>query len=243
MSAKTGKNPISTTSNRSTYVLGALAVLVVAVVVIGGVIWQSNRNQTRNEGYGSVSNPQVTAALQDDGAVLLSAPNAATTIDVFEDPLCPYCAQLEQSHGQELAQAIDEGRVAVRYHLLDFLNAASASGDYSTRAVAATQCVAETGDGIAYSKLHSVLFSPEQQPEEKGSADHTNADLAAMARDAGADDAAVACITDGTRVESAAADAQTARQAMAALGANGTPAVFVGQTPVDIGNNNWVADL
>ena len=30
---------------------------------------------------------------------------------------------------------------------------------------------------------------------------------------------------------------------MTVLGANGTPAVFVGQTPVDIGNANWVAEL
>jgi len=243
VSAKSGKNPISASSNRSTYVLGALALLVVAVVVIGGVIWQSNRNETRNEGYGSVSNPDVTAAMQADGSVLLSAPNAPTTVDIFEDPLCPYCAQLEQTFGQELAQALDEGRIAVRYHMLDFLNAASASGDYSTRAIAATQCIADTGDGIAFSKFHSVLFSPEQQPEEKGSSDHTNADLAALAKDAGANDTAVACITDGARVGSAANDAETARQAMTLLGANGTPAVFVDQTAVDIGNSNWVADL
>ena len=71
MSTKSGRNPILASSNRSTYVLGALALLVVAVVVIGGVVWQSNRNQTRNEGYGSVSNPDVTAALQADGSVLL----------------------------------------------------------------------------------------------------------------------------------------------------------------------------
>ena len=243
MNAKSGKNPISASSNRSTYVLGALALLVVAVVVIGGVIWQSNRSEPRNEGYGSVSNPEVTAALQPDGSVLLSAPNAATTVDIFEDPLCPYCAQLEQNFGQELAQAMDEGRIGVRYHMLDFLNAASASGDYSTRAIAATQCVAQTGDGIAYSKFHSVLFSPEQQPSEKGSSDHTNAELAAMAKDAGANDTAVACINDGSRVEAAAADAATARTAMTVLGASGTPAVFVDQTPVDIGNANWVAEL
>ena len=132
-----------------------------------------------------MSNPDVTAALQPT-VVLLSAPNASTTVDIFEDPLCPYCAQLEQTFGQELAQAMDEGRIAVRSHMLDFLNAASASGDYSTRAIAATQCVADTGDGIAYSKFHSVLFSPEQQPAEKGSSDHTNAELAALAKDAGA---------------------------------------------------------
>ncbi|PND50502.1 thioredoxin domain-containing protein, partial [Rhodococcus sp. ENV425] len=162
------------TSSKSTFILGGIAVLVIAVLVIGGVLWQSNRGKARNEGYGTVQNTAVQVELQDDGVIVLGLPDAATTIDLFEDPLCPYCAELEHKHGQELAQAVDAGDVAVRYHMLAFLDQLSASGDYSTRAVAAGQCVAQTGDATAFSAFHAALLSPENQPAERSDSDLTN---------------------------------------------------------------------
>ena len=237
------RNLSKSRSNRSTYLLGALAIVVIAAIVIGGVIWESHRNQTHNEGYGSVQNPNVSAELQPDGSVRLGLPDAAKTIDVFEDPLCPFCAQLEQKHGQEIAQAIDQAKLAVHYHMLNFLDSLSASGDYSTRAVAATQCVAATGSGVAYARFRGILFTPENLPKERGTSDHSNDDLANMARDAGADDHAVTCIREGQKVQSAAKDGDAARQQMMAAGGRGTPAVFVGTTEIDPTDPNWVANL
>lgn len=232
------------TSNTSTYILGGIAVAIIAVLVIGGVLWQSGSTDSRNDGYGSVSNAAVDVALDDDGTILLGLPDAASTIDVFEDPMCPYCAELEHKHGQELAQAIDEGTVAVRYHILSFLDRLSSSGDYSTRAVAANQCVAETGDAIAFSTFHASLFAPDNQPAEGGNSDHSNEQLAQMARDAGASDAAVSCIADGARVEQAAESAEAGRQLLATTGAAGTPAVIQNGTVIDaLGNDNWVSEL
>ncbi|MFZ2176016.1 MAG: DsbA family protein [Rhodococcus sp. (in: high G+C Gram-positive bacteria)] len=243
MSAKTKYNP-QPESSRATYIFGGLAVLVIAVLVIGGVIWQNDRSKPRNEGYGGVQNSAVEVALQENGVVLLGRPDAATSIDLFEDPMCPYCAELENRNGQELAQAIDDGAVAVRYHILNFLDRLSASGDYSTRAVAASQCVAETGDAVAYSAFHAELFSPANQPKENGSDDHSNEELAQLARDAGASDDAARCITSGARVEQAAIDAEAGRQALAASGATGTPAVVKDGTVIDaLGNENWVSQL
>lgn len=231
-------------SSRSTYILGGLALLVIAAIVIGGVFWQSSRNKPRNEGYGAVQNSAVQVQLQDAGVVRLGLPEAQTTIDLYEDPMCPYCAELENKNGQEIAQAIDGGKLAVRYHTLNFLNQLSASRDYSTRAVAALQCVAQSGDAIAYSKFHAALFSHGTQPAERGSSDHSNDDLAQIARDAGASDAAAQCIANGTNVTQAATDAETGRQTLAASGAAGTPAVIHNGTVIDaLGNPNWVAQL
>jgi protein-disulfide isomerase len=232
------------TSNKSTYILGGVAVVIIAVLVIGGVLWQSDSSDSRNEGYGSVSNAAVEVNLDDDGTILLGLPDATTTIDIFEDPMCPYCAELEHKHGQELAQAIDDGTVAVRYHILAFLDRLSSSGDYSTRAVAANQCVAETGDASAFSAFHAAVFSPDNQPAEGGDGDHSNEQLAQMARDAGASDAAVSCIADGARVEQAAESAEAGRQLLATTGAAGTPAVIENGTVIDaLGNDNWVSEL
>ncbi|WP_420750019.1 DsbA family protein [Rhodococcus sp. O3] len=232
------------TSSKSTLILGGLAVLVIAALVIGGVLWQSNSGKARNEGYGGVQNSAVQVTVEDNGVALLGRPDAATTIDLFEDPMCPYCGELEHKHGQELAQAIDDGRVAVRYNMLAFLDQLSASGDYSTRAVAALQCVAQSGDAIAYSAFHSALMSPDNQPAERGDSDHSNEDLAQMARDAGVSDEAAQCIADGARVEQARADAEAGRQLLATTGAAGTPAVVHNGIVIDaFGNENWVAEL
>ncbi|MEU2000335.1 DsbA family protein [Rhodococcus sp. NPDC019627] len=231
-------------SSRSTYILGGLAVLVIAALVIGGVIWQNSRSKPRNDGYGGVQNSEVRVAVEDNGVVLLGRPDAATTIDLFEDPMCPYCAELENKNGQELAKAVDDGKVAVRYHILNFLNRLSASGDYSTRAVAASQCVAATGDASVYSDFHAALFAPENQPAENGDSDHSNEELAQMARDAGASDEAAQCITTGAKVEQAAIDAEAGRQALSASGATGTPAVVQDGTVIDaLSNENWVSQL
>ncbi|MEE2031211.1 DsbA family protein [Rhodococcus chondri] len=232
------------TSNKFTYLLGGIAVAVVAVLVIGGVLWQSGSTDSRNDGYGTVQNSAVQVSLEDDGTILLGLPDATETIDLFEDPMCPYCAELEHKHGQELAQAVDDGRLAVRYHILAFLDRLSSSGDYSTRSVAAAQCVADSGDAIAFSAFHDSLFSPDNQPAEGGNSDLDNEQLAQMARDAGATDEAAQCIADGTRVEQAAADAEAGRQALAATGAAGTPAVIHNGVVVDaLGNENWVAEV
>ncbi|QNG19350.1 DsbA family protein [Rhodococcus triatomae] len=243
MSAKNKYNP-QPESSKSTYILGGIAVAVVALLVIGGVLWQNNRSAPRNDGYGTVTNSAVEVSLGENGVVTLGQPGAPNTVDIFEDPMCPYCAELEHRSGQELAQAVDEGRVEVRYHILSFLDRLSSSGDYSTRAAAASQCVAETGDAIAYSAFHARLFGSDFQPAENGSADHSNDELAQLARDAGATDEAASCIEAGTRVEQAATAAEAGRQALAQTGAQGTPTVIVNGEIVDgLGNPEWVTEI
>ncbi|QCQ91911.1 DsbA family protein [Rhodococcus sp. SGAir0479] len=244
------KNPKSVkynpqpTSSKATYIVGGLAIVVIAALVVGGILLTRDSDKPRNEGYGAVQNSAVQVTMEDAGVVRVGLPDVTNTIDLFEDPMCPYCAQLEQKHGQEVAQAVDEGKFAVRYHILNFLNRLSASGDYSTRAVAASQCVAQTGDAIAYSKFHGELFSPDNQPAENGKSDLTDEDLAKLASDAGADEKAVNCITSGERVQQAAADAETGRAALAASGATGTPAVVHDGQVVDaLGNPDWVSQV
>lgn len=230
-------------SSTSTYVLGGLALLVVAAVVIGGVLWQSGSDEPRADGYGSVQNSAVEIDLNDEGVVTLGIPGAPTVVDIYEDAYCPFCGELEQIHGQELAQKIDEGTIGVRYHQLDFLASRSASGTYSTRAAAAAQCVAASETAPVFSAFHSTLFSPDFQPAEGSSSDHTDEQLAQAARDAGASDATAQCIVGGDRVPDASAAAAAASEALAATGAQGTPTVVANGTVVDTRNVDWVAEL
>ncbi|MDJ0392043.1 thioredoxin domain-containing protein [Rhodococcus sp. G-MC3] len=234
------------TSNRFTYILAGVALLVVVVVVVVAILWQRGGDEPRNDGYGSVNNSAVELVVQGDGVVQLAVPGASRTVDIFEDPMCPFCGQLEVKHGQELAQKIDNGTIGIRYHMvvLPQLNEASASGNYSSRAVAASHCVSNSADAVVYSAFHATLFSSEFQPKENGDTDHSDAELADMAKQNGASEEIADCITSGSMATVAAADAETARAALAASGAAGTPGVLVDGSLVDaLRDSGWVESI
>ncbi|WP_179275930.1 DsbA family protein [Rhodococcus sp. 06-235-1A] len=238
------KHTPQATSNTVTYVLGGIAFVVVVIVIAVAIMWQSGSDAPRNDGYGTVKNPEVELSLPGDGVVALARPGAQRVIDVYEDPMCPFCGELEVKHGQELAQKIDDGVVAVKYHLVNFLDAQSASGDYSTRAVAASHCVAATENARVYSAFHAGLFDPDFRPEEGGDSDRTDAELADLARSDGASELAVECIVTGSQRDAAVADANTGRDALAASGARGTPGVLVDGQVVDaLGDSEWLANI
>ncbi|MDI9917934.1 DsbA family protein [Rhodococcus sp. IEGM 1379] len=243
MSAQNKKYTPEPVSSRPTYIIGGLAIVVIAALVFGGIWWQSSKNKVQNEGYGSVQNSEVVVTVQANGVVLLGKPDARTTLDIFEDPLCPACAALEHLSGQAVAEAIDNGDIAVRYHMLNFLNKASSSGDYSTRAGAALMCVAQDGNAIAYSRLHTALFSPDNQPAESGKSDHSNDELASLATENGASPAAATCISSGVNVEAAAANAAAASEALSAAGSTGTPTVVADGKIVSTKNSDWVSQF
>ncbi|MGW2661433.1 DsbA family protein [Nocardia tengchongensis] len=243
MSKPTSKHTPQPVSSKTTYALAGLAVVVVAVIVAAVVLWnRGGGDEVRNDGYGPPHDPAVTVALDSDGAIVLGKPGVSKTIDLFEDPLCPACGQLETIYGQEIAQAVDTGKIAVRYRLVNFLDSRSGSKDYSTRAIAANECVAQGGDGPVYGKFHSLLFTT-KQPSEGGS-DHSNDELAAIAKEAGAGDDVAKCITHRDRADTARAHAEASLKALneALNNRAATPSVFIDGKKVDVNNKNWVQD-
>jgi len=232
-------------SSRSTYLLAAVALAVIGVVVGLMLAHRSpDRGTTvHNQGYGSAHNPAVRVTLEPDGVQLLGLPTAAKTVDIYEDPLCPSCGDLETGYGQQLAQSIDQGKLAIRYHLVNFLDKKSASGDYSSRAISAFRCLAQTGDCPIYAKFHAGQFTTDQPTE--GGTDHTNQQLADLARSAGAGAAAVHCVASGSQLEPARAFAAAAMKALAAAdgGQAATPTVMSGTSNVDLDDEEWAAKL
>src|SRR5699024_1383901 len=121
---------------------------------------------------------------------------------------CPVCAQFESAFGEDIGQAIDDGELTVRYRMVAFLDSRSASGDYSSRAFAALLALADAaGDqpGLVLA-FHRALFDPAVQPQERGSDDLSDGQLADLAGGLGAPADAVTAIADGT-------EHATARQA------------------------------
>ncbi|MBH0775565.1 DsbA family protein [Nocardia bovistercoris] len=230
-------------SNTTTYALGGVAVVVIALIVILVMRWSNEEAGVRNDGYGVVHNPAVVSVLAPDGAILLGRVDAANTIDLYEDPLCPACGEVERVYAQEIAQKIDEGALAVRYRFVNFLDPRSASKDYSTRAIAANECVAEAGSGPVYAKFHELLFVSDQ-PEENGD-DLSNQQLGELARKAGASEEVVQCVVSGAEVEAAKVHAKTALDQLNGLlgGKAATPSVYDGPNRLDVNNENWVVEV
>ena len=213
------------TSSRATYVLAGVAVVVVAALVILGFVFNANKKDR---------GPVSEKVLNQNAALIVGEPAAKTTIDVFEDFLCPSCKQFEDKSGQPIVDAVNAGTLRVRYHMLTFLNSRSASGDYSERAAAALQCVGEANDPKVFFRFHTALFK--DQPAEGGDSDHSNADLARIAGQQGAAQPTQQCISSGAKLEAAkeaATQSRTQLEKALETSAVGTPTVLLNGEPVD----------
>ncbi|PYE12938.1 protein-disulfide isomerase [Williamsia limnetica] len=220
-------------SSTMTYVLGGLAVVLIAAVVIGGIVWNNSRSNGEAD----------TDVLATSSTFTVGSATAPHTIDMFEDFQCPACRNLEQSSGAAVTDAVNSGQLQVRYHMLTFLNKQSGSGTYSSRAAGAMKCVADSENQDVQLAFHSKLF--QVQPQEGGQ-DHDNAALAGFAKDVGASDATQQCIADGTQVRAAEDSAEQSQTELANAtgGQVGTPSVLQDGKQVAVTQGpQWVADL
>lgn len=232
--------PRPTTSRRGTLLAGLAIAAVVAVVVVG-VLSQRSQTTPLADGYGSARSAAVSVSA---GVVRVGAPDAPVTLDAYEDFLCPNCRQFETAYGQQLAQKLDEGTVAVRYRFLTFLDARSPSKNYSTRAAAAALCVAKDSGGARFPALHAALYAETTQPKEGSGSDLSNADLAQVAGGVGASAAAQQCISSGSENAAAAAVAQSNQATLQASGNPvATPTVLNGSTKIDVSDRSWLSTL
>jgi len=232
-------------SNRTQLIIGGIAVVLIAAVVIVGLVLNKKNNFVPEDNYGY--SKSSTATVSSDG-VITFANGSGVTIETYEDALCPICGEFERQFGQQMAKAVDEGRLTVQLHMLTFLDPSSASEDYSTRAYAALLAVAhEAGStpGLAM-KFHAMLYEKGTQPEEGGSTDLTDEQLGDLAVKAGAPASVKASIVAGTYLaEAKAGSATSMTRLQTALGTAsvGTPSILSGGAPVNINNVDWLTKL
>ncbi len=217
------------TSSRASYVLIALGVIVVALVV-GGVLWQTNKDYP----------PVDDKVLAENASFIVGDRTAPETIDVFEDFNCPHCKAFEETSGAAIQARVVAGEVRVRYHMLNFLDKESGSGDFSSRGAGAILCVARNDNRDVFWKLHSQLFA-------KSGDDPSNADIAKLAADAGATPATQKCIVDGALVDDARtmADESSNQLKNSTKGDIVTPTVLSAGTVVDgiTDGTGWLDEL
>ena len=189
----------------------------VALLVVGGLFFWLNRGPS-----GPVASPEAATA---DYGFVVGDPAAEVTVEVYEDYQCPHCRELEETQGAQLAEYAAGDQVNVEYRGIAFLDRASTT-DYSTRALNASACVMDQGEQV-WQRFHGLLFA--NQPAE-GSDGLSDADLADLAEQAGADPAEVQpCLEDGTYEEWADAATRAAEDA----GVTATPTVRVDGETID----------
>lgn len=113
-------------------------------------------------------------------------------VSLYEDFLCPACANFEKMFGPTLSKLIDSGAIAADYHMLSILD--RQGNGYSTRAANAAYCVADESMD-AFRRFHAALYA--QQPPEGTGPFPDNARLIEVARQAGAAGGVPECINKG----------------------------------------------
>lgn len=205
-----------------------VAVIVVLAVVVGlGVLASRGRNSPP-----AVAIPPVRVFASypvqvRGGVVVAGVPGAATTVDAYEDFLCPVCDGFEAQHAATIRRALSAGRISVHYHMLNLLEDRSNPPGYSLQAANAGLCAAQAG---VFPSYHASLYA--KQPQEGGPG-YTLDQLIALGHALGAGSPFESCARSGVYDAQVRAQLSTAEssQALVQQGANGssfgTPTVLV----------------
>ena len=243
MNAKPNKSTkVLQTKSNNGMLITVIALIAVAVVVLGGVIWMAQRGGEANPiSFGETADPAIEIT---DTGVMVVGEADAPTIQVWEDYICPACGSFEATNGSAIAEAVEAGDLRAEFHTLNFLDAQSGSGEYSTRALAAIQCVAAKDTLPTFLAVKEAFFT--NQPAE-GGGDLSARELASLAEDAGANSDSVECIgnveTNGgmDKAEESADNAQkTIREVSDRVS---TPTVAFEGEVVETGSPTWLTDI
>ena len=127
----------------------------VLVLVVVGYLLVTN--------LGSDKPDTPPAGASDDYGLVVGEADAPKEIVIYEDFLCPFCGQLEQTVGDQLDAAVEAGEVKVEYRPLAFL---ARRFDYSMEAANAFAVVLDESGPEVAKEFHDVLY--DNQPSESG---------------------------------------------------------------------------
>ena len=133
---------------------------------------------------------------EDGFGIVAGFDNAPVKIEIFTEPQCSHCADLQADFGDQLAYYIGVGALKVTYRPVTFLD--EGSGGHSARVSNALFLAAEGADGQKATGTEFQRFAEElwanQEPGGPGPSDDEMAD---MARQAGIPENVASKIADG----------------------------------------------
>jgi protein-disulfide isomerase len=196
--------------------------------------------------------PPMVEVTQDQSGIRVGLADAPVQLELYTEPQCTHCADLQKNFGDQFAYYIGAGQLALTYRPLTFLDTPETDG-HSGR-VANALFVAATPGGLPgrasqttgreFQHFVEQLWS-HQQPGTPGPSDGEIADLA---RKADVPDFQVHAIETGANVKSAndLVDMETTNfESLYEVdpSSTGTPTVFdlsAGQK-LDIYDNDWLS--
>ncbi len=214
--------------NRTMRALGAVTAVIVALLMSGPVVGVA----------------RAAVAVPAGDAIAIGDPHAVGVVDLYVDPMCPFSGKMIREQGDEVGQRIEDGTLRVNLRFVDFLDKYSASKTYDVRAIYAAYVVAgqsESSD-ITWGFVQQI-FSAEHQPEEGGSTDLDNNQLADLANRVGAPPLVQDLIRIGLPIGyDAHAIAANNLAVLRQFPEPGVPLVVINGGPID-GETDWLGQL
>lgn len=183
----------------------AISALVVGLLAVGGIValilGQADdlRTEASDQPIADVRAPQGSTAaggipVGPEGIAGQPGPDDTVRVTVYSDFMCPFCGLFETTNGPVLDELREAGDITVEYHPVSILDRYAEGSEFSTRASTAVALVADAAPE-AFVELNALLFA--NQPSE-GTTGLSDADIAALARQAGVPDDVAAQIEDGS---------------------------------------------
>lgn len=176
---------------RSVRTVVIAAIVVVALLVLSGLGYLVYRAM---QPAGPVAVPEGMSSEQPYLALGAPEDSGEPVLEIHLDFMCPYCGQFEEINGEDLQTIVENEEATVHLVPRRFLDTASTTGDYSTRAANALVCVYED-DPANTLEFQQLMFA--NQPAE-GSAGLTHEEIWSYAEQAGASAEVKSCMSEGT---------------------------------------------
>ena len=206
-------------------------------------------NQVAGTAKQDPTQPPLT--LSDDGTGIVAGyPDAPVQIELFTEPQCDHCAELQHTYGDAIASYINLGQLAVTYRFLTFLDD-EPDEEYSWGVVNALFLAAEpssaTNDasGVEFQRFVEELWAS----QDPGGPGPSEAEMAEMATKAGLPAEVAQRIGDVNVTPEADID-EVAKENFNLLVEvdpinSGTPTVYDlnNEEKVDVYDNDWLDKL
>lgn len=234
--SKKVKNP---NEKGSGFLWALLVVLLLAVALVGYIVISGKDAKTDVFVDREQENVSFDLKYEDNATVLKSskAGDSTPTVDLYEDFSCPACAKLAEFTDADMKKAIEDGKLIVKVHSLNFLDRGSTDGQ-SSRAGAAAQRIAQAGDAKNYWNFRAALMA--EQANLSGWGD---AEFARAAEKMGVADDVVKKISEGgEKHEDYVKSAEAATKKLEGeIGKVSSPHVIYNGKDVPL--DNWVATV
>lgn len=180
-----------------------------------------------------------TAPSSDGNGIMLGSPNAPVQLETFIEPQCSDSAQFESTYGDTIAGYLDDGRLAMTYRPMTFLDKKNHNDASDRISNALFQTVDVATSATAYQAFVQDLYR-----HQNGARPVTNDEIAEMAHESGVPEWVVTRIAAGdTAVDSTAMAAANSGRLKAESPANPvTPTIYdlTANRVVDIQDPDWL---